>query len=82
MQAGADKVEDDGGHGDTPERAYAPERELVGDEAAQHDELALDDVDDVHHAPDQRHAVGRDGEDGADHQPVQQELEDEERRVA
>ena len=76
------KVEDDRRHRHAPERAHTPEGELVRNEAAQHDELALDDVDDVHHAPDQRHAIGRDGEDGADHQPVQQQLEDEERRVA
>ncbi len=44
-----------------------------GDIAAEHDELALGDVDDVHHAPDQRHAVGGERED----RPHQQAIDDQ-----
>ena len=52
-----------------------------GDEAAEHDELALADIDDVGHAPDQRHAVGGEREQGADQHPVDQKLERERRRL-
>ncbi len=51
------------------------------DEAAEHDELALGDVDDIGDAPHQRHAVGGEREHGADKDAVDQKLEPERRRL-
>ena len=51
------------------------------DEAAQHDEFALADIDDVGDAPDQRHAVSGEREHGADQDAVDEELEPERRRL-
>ena len=52
-----------------------------GDEAAEHDELALADIDDIGHAPDERHAVGGEREHGADQNAVDQELKPDRRRL-
>ena len=51
------------------------------DETAQHDELALANIDDVGDSPDQRHAVSGKCEHGADQDAVDEELEPERRRL-
>jgi hypothetical protein len=51
------------------------------DVAAEHDEIALRDVDDLHDAPDQRHAIGRQAIDRADQHAVDQKLQGERRRL-
>ena len=48
---------------------------------AEEDELALADIDDVHDAPDQRHAIGGQREDRADEQAIDQKLERQRRRL-
>jgi hypothetical protein len=53
--------------------------QIIGDVATHDDELALGQVLDVHDAPNQRKPVGRQGEDRADHQAVQQQLNVEDR---
>ena len=43
----------------------------------QHDEVAMGEVDDVHHAPDQRQPGGEQGVDGADQQAADDDLEED-----
>ncbi len=52
-----------------------------GDIAAQDDEGALADIDDVHDPPDQRHAIGRQRKDGADEHAIDQKLKRQRRRL-
>ena len=54
--------------------------EAPGDIAADHDEIALRQVLDVHHAPHQREAIGGEREDRADQHAVDQQAEIEDRR--
>ena len=53
----------------------------VGDVTAEHDELALRNVDQIHDAPDKRHSIGRERENGADQEPIDQQLHRQYRRV-
>jgi hypothetical protein len=43
----------------------------------QHDEIAVGEVDDVHHAPDQREARREQGVDGADEQAADDDLQED-----
>lgn len=62
----AERIERSGGdkHGEQRRRPRLDWEH--GDEAAEHDELGLAHIDDVGHAPDERHAVGGKREHGAD----------------
>ena len=50
-----------------------------GNVSTHHDVFALGDVDHVHHAPDQRHAVCGENKNSADQNPVDQEVNEEDR---
>ncbi len=55
--------------------------EPVGEVPTHDDEVALGEVLDVHHPPDQRQPVGRQGEDRADEQTIEEQLNVEQRRL-
>ena len=72
-QPAHDEQHDHGG-GDAEKGRQSGARDIEGDVAAEHDEFALADIDDVHDAPDQGEAVGGEREDGADQHAVDQQL--------
>src|SRR5919106_3263326 len=60
-----------GREGDTEQRMDSSRVQKKSGIAAEHDELALGDVDDVHYAPNQSHAVGSERENRPDQHSVQ-----------
>ncbi len=60
---------------------YVEHCERVGDVAAHDDEIALGEVLDIHHAPYEGETIGGHGEDGADENPIQDQLEVQDRRL-
>ena len=77
----ADDVHQARGRRHAEDRRHAGMGELDHDVAAEHHELALRDVDHVHHAPDERHAVRDEREQRADQNAVDEQLQRERRRV-
>ena len=77
----ADQVQHHECHRDANKRGDAPTEEQIGDEATEHDVLALADVDDIHHTPYQCHAVGHQGENRSNQQAVYEQLHRKNRRV-
>ena len=56
---------------------YAEQRvDDEGDVHAEHDEIAMREVDDVHHAPDQRQARGKQRVDGAQQKAADDHLDE------
>ena len=51
----------------------------ISDVAAKHDQFALHDIDDVEHAPDERHAISRQRKNRTGEQSVQHNVESERR---
>ena len=75
----ADEEKNGAGYGNRKQRVYSVLGEDHRHITAQHDEFALGDIDDLHHPPDQGHAIGGKREYGANQQAVQNELDVEDR---
>ena len=63
MRGGDEGADDEGGEEAERRGAGQRLRHEPGDDGAEHEELAVGDVDDAHHAEDEREADGGQGED-------------------